>query len=171
MRVCAGLSCMYYARNPCAQSLRLFPSAISQRRIVRGWRGQVPLCICSIQSSTMPALALADYSLKIWLLAKMPRDDDHGRWTTHPQRFCNPSRYGMKRRPYCMNCRVWRQKFVMILCDKLKTLDSWLSSALAVSTTGTHQRPHATARLKIHLKYFVLYLVLAAVTCTLQIKP
>lgn len=68
----------------------------------------------------MPALALADYSLTIWLLAKMPRNDDHGRWLTHPQRICKPSRYGVKRRPYCMSCRVLRQNFAMILRDKFK---------------------------------------------------
>lgn len=43
----------------------------------------MPLCVCSIKSRTMPALTLADRSLTIWLLAKMPRNNDNGRWPTH----------------------------------------------------------------------------------------
>ena len=60
IRICDCLASIYYAGNPCAESLRLPPSAIGQRRIVGCWRGQVPLRVCSIQSSTVPALKLAD---------------------------------------------------------------------------------------------------------------
>ena len=81
--ICNSLSSVYDARNPCAQSLRLSPSAISQRRIVWSWGCQVPLCVCSVQSRTMPAVALADCSFMLWILAKMPRNDDDGRWPTH----------------------------------------------------------------------------------------
>ena len=60
MRVGDGLPSLYNARNSCAQGLGLPPSAISQGRIVGGRRGQVPLCVCSIQSGTMPVLKLAE---------------------------------------------------------------------------------------------------------------
>ena len=62
MRSCGDLSSMYYARNSCAESLRLPPSTISQGRIVWSRGGQVPLCVCRIESRTMPASTLANRS-------------------------------------------------------------------------------------------------------------
>ena len=54
----------------------------------------MPLCVCGIQSSTVPGLTLADCSFSIWLLAKMPRNDDHGRWPPHLGQSCKSSRVG-----------------------------------------------------------------------------
>ena len=70
MRICGDLSSMYYARNSCAESLRLPPSAIRQGRVVWSRGGQVPLRVCSIESCTMPASTLANHSFTIlcdWL--------------------------------------------------------------------------------------------------------